>query len=513
MAQLGKLSSAIVLVSGLLVSIGPATRVHAEPRPEPRAPNAPAPNPFLASAKFAIARIDPAGTGSFPYAVPRGSFHVDLQRAPRIVQGPLNPMTYASTSPDFMWAQSTQGVVYVDVAKGGLRELARAAAPGAKVISPDLHRKVLGQRYVDMPQIVGMVKEGYALDGTRLGNGVHSLVDRENRFYYGSSSTRTISIFALRDPTDPAAGIRLIRTADFSPSLRPQETLQGLSMTYDGKLLVLCTSSLWIIDRALKDRPQVIRFGGHERIRSGVVVDEFNGIYFASDKLMRKVVWTGSRLSQNEVDGAWTSTYDGGPTSPASPALMGFGDDPDKLVVIVGGSQRTKLLAFWRDRIPAGFERRAGQIETGSKSQLATVVSGYGVVAASLPAQREDDKLVDLLAIGPIHEPPRGVERFAWDPATDSWRSIWRRGDVVSTGATPTVSTTSNIVFVGGYSKREGWEVTGLDWNSGRTVHRTIFGQNALGNGVAALIQFLPDGDLLFNGIGGQSRVKLGKPR
>jgi hypothetical protein len=29
----------------------------------------------------------------------------------------------------------------------------------------------------------------------------------------------------------------------------------------------------------------------------------------------------------------------------------------------------------------------------------------------------------------------------------------------------PTVSSASNIVFVNGYTKQDGWEVTGLDWN------------------------------------------------
>jgi hypothetical protein len=48
-----------------------------------------------------------------------------------------------------------------------------------------------------------------------------------------------------------------------------------------------------------------------------------------------------------------------------------------------------------------------------------------------------------------------------------------------------------------GYTKRDGWELTGMDWNTGETVHRTIFGQDNLGNGAYALIQFVENGDLL----------------
>jgi hypothetical protein len=71
------------------------------------------------------------------------------------------------------------------------------------------------------------------------------------------------------------------------------------------------------------------------------------------------------------------------------------------------------------------------------------------------------------------------------------------------------MSTVANIVFMNGYTKRDGWEVTGLDWNTGKTVHRTIFGHDNLGNGAYALIQFLPNGDMAFNSIGGTTRVRV----
>lgn len=40
-------------------------------------------------------------------------------------------------------------------------------------------------------------------------------------------------------------------------------------------------------------------------------------------------------------------------------------------------------------------------------------------------------------------------------------------------------------------------------------VHRTIFGQSNLGNGAYALIEGLPNGDLLFNSVGGPFRAKI----
>jgi hypothetical protein len=44
-------------------------------------------------------------------------------------------------------------------------------------------------------------------------------------------------------------------------------------------------------------------------------------------------------------------------------------------------------------------------------------------------------------------------------------------------------------------------------WSDGQTVHRTISGQDNLGNGAYAIIQFLDNSDLSFNSIGGATRV------
>ena len=81
---------------------------------------------------------------------------------------------------------------------------------------------------------------------------------------------------------------------------------------------------------------------------------------------MHKVVWTGSTLSADPADGAWVTSYPTGDTYPtifgsgsgATPTLMGFGSDADKLVVITDGKKRMSLVAFWRDAIPTGFSER-----------------------------------------------------------------------------------------------------------------------------------------------------------
>jgi hypothetical protein len=73
----------------------------------------------------------------------------------------------------------------------------------------------------------------------------------------------------------------------------------------------------------------------------------------------------------------------------------------------------------------------------------------------------------------------------------------------------PASSSVSNMAFVNGYTKSDGWEVTGMDWETGETVFRAIFGQDNLGNGAYALIQFLENSDLLFNSVGGAIRISF----
>lgn len=66
----------------------------------------------------------------------------------------------------------------------------------------------------------------------------------------------------------------------------------------------------------------------------------------------------------------------------------------------------------------------------------------------------------------------------------------------------------TEMVFVCGWNDASGWEVTGLDWKSGATRHRSILGKNNRANGAYAIIQYLANGDLLFNSVAGPIRVK-----
>lgn len=501
----------------------------------------PARNPYLAAATYGLTHIDPGQSDTFPYQTPQGEFHIDPKQQARVTSGPVNIMTLAATEPDYMWISSTQGVVYVQVGNGMFHEIARADAPGVKPIAPQALDQVLNQNFTDIGQVETAVHNDWGVDWTRLANGVYSLVDKDNRVYYVTQNAEIV-VFGLTNANNPQAGVRILRTLDFKPWLGTgaglgglPESIVGLNMTYDGKLAILSTRGLSILDRSLQGEPQQVHFGADEVVSNAMAVDEQGGIYAASDKIMRKVVWTGSKLSADATDGAWAAPYDFGRQPPAvkfgigtgsTPTLMGYGKD-DRLVVITDGADRMKLVAFWRDAIPEGFQPKQGtksnriadQIQVTAElnpepefiqSEQSVVVDGYGAfVVNNARPEGALDRLVDVLAGGPVFAPPSGIERFQWDPAAHHWTSVWSRADVVATSMVPTASSKSGVAFVNGYTKADGWEVTGLDWQSGKTVHRTIFGQSNFGNGAYALIQFFPNGDLLFNGVGGPFRVKF----
>ena len=499
--------------------------------------NLPKENKYLSAPIYGMTHFDPSQSDAFPYEVKTGDFNINLKNFPQVTGGPVNIITLNSTSENYMWGVSSQGVTYIDISNGQFTEAARKNGSGVREISAKEHENVLRREYTDVAQIEKAIKENYKVDFTRMYNGIYSVVDNENKVY-ATFGTNELNVFELVNKDDPKSGIKMAGSLDTSKFMQKGERLTGLSMTYDGKLIIVGNSSVTVIDRDLKGEPQTVKFDADEYITNSVAVDENNGIYVASDKYMRKVVWNGSKLSADEKDGAWKSEYEIGEQPPtvkfgkgtgSTPTLMGFGSDEDKLVVITDGADKMNIVAFWRDQIPEGFKQKAGtksnriadqfKITAGLpadtkwiQTEQSVVVKGYGAfVVNNIVNEAPKDRLTGVIALGPVIAPPVGVERVKWNPKEDKWESVWSRGDVSSISMVPAVSTSSNIVFVNGYNKDSGWEVTGMDWDTGKTVHRTIFGKDNYGNGAYAIIQFFPNGDLLFNSISGPIRVNYTK--
>ncbi len=374
-----------------------------------------------------------------------------------------------------------------------------------------------------------------------IANGNYVLCDRHNRVYINAG--RILARYSLVDGNDPSKGIKLDNQIDLTSHIFGSFTLVGVSMTYDGYLVVASQRGLLSVDLDLTRVVDTYQFPTDQILTNSLSIGEDGGVYVASNSstaegsgVMRKLICRNGLFSESESDGAWSASYDGGPAAPAikmgfgtgsTPTLMGFGDDEDKLVVITDGAKRMKLTAFWRDEIPADAvavdaanPRLAGLFEVSCglpentewiQSEQSVVACGYDAFVVNninTTGNPTSDKIIGVLAIGPLVETPRGVECVRWNTAENCWQSKWSRSDVSSISMIPSVSTPSSMVFVNGYDA-DGWEVTGLDWATGATRHRVIFGDNNRGNGAYAIIQYMPDGDLLFNSVSGPFRVDL----
>ena len=502
----------------------------------------PTPNPYLASEHYSLTHFNSAQTDAFPYAVKGGTFQINPDDCASTWSGPANLMTLSSTDPDYMWGMCSDRVSYIHIADGTFERVAEIGLPnGIQMNTEENLRKLVDtqytstdQLYADAVEILGKYPQ------MSMSNGNYVICDNEN---YAYTNARTVICrYKLKEAGNPKAGIVLDKQVDMAPYMDNPQTLVGMVMTYDGYLVVASGNGIAIIDRTMSMPPVVKLIPDDQVITNSAAVDEHNGIYIASNSrtpggkgIMHKFVWKNGKLSEDEADGAWTASYDGGPEAPAikmgygtgsTPTLMGFGDDEDKLVVITDGAKRMKLVAFWRDDIPedavpvdAENPRIADQKEISCglsastewiQSEQSVAISGYGAfVVNNVIPNTVPDKIVAVLSIGPLVTPPFGVERLQWDTEKNQWYSVWTRPDVSSISMIPAISTASNMVFVNGYTEADGWEVTGLDWGTGATSHRVIFGQTSRGNGAYAIIQYMENGDLLFNSVGGPFRVKL----
>ncbi|AKB55132.1 MULTISPECIES: DUF1350 family protein [Methanosarcina] len=502
-------------------------------------------NPYLASSLYAITHFDSSQSDSTPYGPPRGNFTVDPMTQPTVYGGPINIITLASTNKSYMWAVGSDRVSYVNVTDNNWTAVAKYealtdASNNSFPAVPDENFSTFGESSaVGMntssmnSSLKSLFGENYA---DRFGNGLYSVVDNENVLYtnYGDN----LYAFALSDPNNPSAGIKkLYMLEDVVTAIQgddhpPYARLFGLSMTYDGYLIITFSNGVAVINRDLNTTStSFYKLGRGEYVSNSVAVDENNGIYLASDSVMHKLVWDGTNLSDNEADGAWSSPYNNSEQPPmikvgngtgSTPTLMGFSDDEDKLVVITDGAKQMNLVAFWRNEIPEGSERIAGQIPVTCnfttlpewiQTEQSVVVSGYGAfVVNNIPENVSSDligqnKILQVSLMGPAYDTAYGAERFQWNTSTNEWSSVWARSDVSSTSMVPIYSQSGNMALINGYRLPDGWKVLGLDWDTGEIVHQTIFGDANFGNGAYALLEYLENDDLIFNSFVGPIRI------
>jgi hypothetical protein len=193
--------------------------------------------------------------------------------------------------------------------------------------------------------------------------GVYALLDTDNQYVMAGSGF--VRVYGDETRGERLSGIALRAHWD-----KPSEITGGfigINTTFDGHI-VLGTEDGYVLTlkRDLSDftsirLPHAADEVPHQPhgvawIRNGFAVDEHGGIYVASQHHLHKIVWDGTNLSTDTADGAWSEPYSNslGRGSGSTPTLVGFGDEPDKLVVLTDGDVLMNVTAYWRDDIPSG---------------------------------------------------------------------------------------------------------------------------------------------------------------
>ncbi|NND82552.1 MAG: hypothetical protein HKN50_09005 [Gammaproteobacteria bacterium] len=340
---------------------------------------------------------------------------------------------------------------------------------------------------------------------------VYTVLDHTNT-YFIANKNGYIEAFGDTIAGDPHSGIELKRRFDFPESLTGFG--MGINMTYDG-WLVLVTEHGYLL--ALKPdfseyrisrlqhaegaEHKATRSPGYGWVRNAPAIGKDGGVYVASQEYMHKVVWDGDQFRTAESDGAWAVHYDNtwGHGTGATPSLMGFGPEADRLVVITDGNPRMNLVLYWRDEIPADWQGLPGQhrrvagvlaVTMGEQnlseiqSEQSVVVEGYGaLVVNNMPRnipwyfpERASGLLLSFLGSNPKHQ-PYGVQKFVWQAQTNELQNAWVNNGVSSPSTVPIVSQLNNKVYLVGARDNQ-WTLESMDWHSGEAqFHYLIGGQ------------------------------------
>jgi hypothetical protein len=376
------------------------------------------------------------------------------------------------------------------------------------------------------------------------GGALYSMLTREDAFI-GAGGRQIFRVDQL-DPKKPDSGMGAPLVRVLPETLYDNEKVKrgtdfpvdfnfGMGMTFNGylvlntvggKVITLDPKTLEIVDTYAVD-------GADELFLNGFANgDEAAGgaVYVASNQNMyRLVVDAKGKIHSDEASGAWKAAYDRGIRISAlkvadgtgsTPTLMGFGPDEDKLVVITDGAQKMRLVAFWRDQLPAGWKQKPGtlsariadqqQVDMGADVetvQSEQSVSTYGdyafvvnnIISKDAPYLARDNYYVSMLN-GATRPGPKGVAMLKWDQKSDAWKQLWMRNDVSSISTVPMISGGGRMAIIDGYFTRD-WNDRyhiGMDLDSGDTVLKIHTGSDPRFNGMYSAIKVNESGAIQY---------------
>jgi hypothetical protein len=395
---------------------------------------------------------------------------------------------------------------------------------------------------------IPQVEEG-AGPGTNSVSGAYNLVDVDNHLHVGQATA--LEVYGDAVPGKRDSTIALLRRFDLpAAALCGDDRVVGITMTYDGHVAFATENGVvGVVPRQPKrmDAKHLRTFsingkdcaggpdGQLETVSNSIAADEKGGLYVVSSHAMYRIDWKHHRLSL-----AWRSGYAGaggsgggrlGSGSGSTPTLMGTKARDDRFVVITDGQQLMHLVLMWRDKIPSGWkpihkgaDRRIAcevpvtfgdESADRSLSEQSVLVRGHSAVVVNnlqqldpvtgqLPSQVAP---YSQLLSGLPGNAPAGIERFDWDPATETCDVAWANPDVSIPNGIPTMSSATNMIY--GIGSRDGvWTLEGLDWDTGDetlTVETTAFPTS---NSFYAATTIGPDGTVWTGNFGGVTRFQ-----
>jgi hypothetical protein len=474
--------------------------------------NMPPANPYLADSNYAMAHADPAQQDALPQAGPGGPTKTlsadDIQY---VHTGPgffgiATSGEYADGKRVF-WGNGLDRIVKLDYDTHEV--LAEYFFPGTERYTAERADEAIA-KFDDSNDGIFALYDAYQ-EAQKLRNlsNLYTLLDSDHVYYVGS---KTGLITAYGDAEPGVSGSAIIKLREFQLPAEATGPIMGLAMSYDGWLITATEHGyMAAISRDFKEhhlirikhsegaQAKATKPTGYGWIRNAYAIDDDGGIYIASQEHMHKVVWTGSGLSTDEAEGAWTAEYlnDWGHGTGATPSLMGF-DDEDQFVVITDGQPQMNVVLFWRNGIPPTWEqldgapnrRIAGQAKvtmgddslTRIQSEQSVVVAGYGALVVNnhprnipwyLPEQAAT-LLVSFLGSNPEYQ-PYGVQKFAWNPHTKSFGEAWVNKAVSSPSTVPIVGVGSNTTYLIGARDNQ-WTLEAMDWDTGKSLFHYVIG-------------------------------------
>ena len=502
-------------------------------------PTMPPRNPSLAESVYPTSHFNPGATDSVLFAGPvhgRKLKTEEVKTVPTVITS--NPTLKKVGDQTIAFASGAVGVQKLRLTGKTMEAGNFVAYPGfeadAEMASNESIHAVLDKldaasRARDESQIVAALATMGSMGlNIQTGiNGVYNLFDKDGYHYCVFGGTKVLKSF---DNNDPEADVRIVASKNLVEDLpadiaKSVSRIIGLAMTYDGYLAAAAPGAALILDRDLNVKSYV--GFGDEAVDNSICIDDKGGVYVVTSKRMLRLAWTGEKLSTDTADGAWESPYESmdpkkamalGAISRGSgttPTLMGFGDDPDKLIVIADAAEAgTNLVAFWRDAIPDGFQQKPGTLSRRIADQIKIDISsltiepspnvlGYGVavINGSYPEPFPEPGPPNQFTAGVTRKAPLGVQKFTWDPKEKKFEKAWVNMEVDNTDImVPVVSAATNLIYCA--TKISGnYAYVGLDWTTGETKQTWLFPDDSRKwNALGGITTILEDGDLLIGG-------------